>query len=58
MYTGDQLRAIYDRTAGRCHVCSKTLAFRNYGKMAERAAWEVDHSNPRISGGTDRSNNL
>ncbi len=58
MYTRDQRRAIYDRTAGRCHICSKRLAFTNYGKLGERAAWEIDHSNPRVSGGGDRLNNL
>jgi 5-methylcytosine-specific restriction endonuclease McrA len=58
MSTRDRRRAIYDRTAGHCHLCSKALAFTNYGKLGERGAWEVDHSNPRVSGGSDRLNNL
>ena len=51
-------RKIYDRTRGYCHLCSKKLAFTNYGKLGARAAWEIDHSNPRANGGTDRIYNL
>lgn len=52
------LRKVYDSTRGYCHICRKKLARKNYGKPNERAAWEVDHSNPRVKGGTDRLNNL
>ncbi|MDF1822285.1 MAG: HNH endonuclease [Alcanivoracaceae bacterium] len=51
-------RTIYDRTRGYCHLCNKKLAFKNYGKSEGRAAWEIDHSNPKANGGTDRLNNL
>lgn len=57
-YDKATLRKIYDRTAGDCHICWKKVAFTNYGKQGERGAWEVEHSNPRAAGGTDRLNNL
>jgi 5-methylcytosine-specific restriction endonuclease McrA len=52
------LSGIYDRTCGRCHICTKKLAFKNYGAFGELGAWEVEHSNPRANGGTHRQNNL
>lgn len=57
-YTDRELRSIYDRTSGYCHICHKKLAYKNHGLFKGRAAWEVDHSHPRASGGTDRLNNL
>ncbi len=57
-YTEDKLRAIYDRTSGYCHICGKKLAFTNYGQIDARGCWEVEHSVPLVSGGTDRLNNL
>ena len=51
-------RTIYDRTRGYCHLCNKKLAFKNYGKSGGKAAWEIDHSNPKANGGSDRLNNL
>lgn len=57
-YSIDQLRFIYDRSSGRCHVCRKQLAFVNYGAFGRRAAWEVDHSRARCNGGTNRLSNL
>ena len=51
-------RPIFERTDGRCHICHKTLYFNNYGKKGSRGAWEIEHSNPRANGGTDRLNNL
>lgn len=53
-----RLNAIYDRTAGYCHLCGKKLAFTNYGLFGERGAWEVEHSLARSKGGTDRLCNL
>lgn len=49
---------IYDRTAGRCHICRKQLARRNYGKHGTRGAWEIEHSVARARGGSDHGNNL
>jgi 5-methylcytosine-specific restriction endonuclease McrA len=57
-YTDDKLTDIFDRTDGRCHLCFARLAFSNYARSGERGAWEVEHSNPRANGGTDRLNNL
>lgn len=57
-WTLDQLNDIYDRTSGYCHLCSKRLAFTNYGSTRDRGAWEVEHSVPKACGGTDRLNNL
>jgi hypothetical protein len=58
IYTQRDLRRIYDRTTGYCHICRKKLALKNYGRLGARAAWEVEHSNPRACGGTDRYSNL
>jgi|ERR1043166_300229 hypothetical protein len=58
MSNDEKLSAIYDRTAGRCHVCRKKLAYGNYGRRGSRGAWHVEHSKPRANGGTDHSNNL
>jgi len=57
-YDDDQLSAIYDRTSGYCHICGRKAAFQNYGLTGARGAWEVEHSNPRSKGGTNRLNNL
>ena len=53
-----QLHDIYDSTSGYCHICHKKLARKNYGVLGAKGAWEVDHSNPRANGGTDRLCNL
>lgn len=50
--------AIYKKTDGHCHICRKKLARKNYGKHGTRGAWEVEHSNPRTKGGTNRLQNL
>ncbi len=57
-YSKTELRAIYDRTSGYCHLCGEKMAFTNYGQHGERGAWEIEHSNPKARGGTDRANNL
>ncbi len=57
-YSEADRRTIYDRTSGKCHLCGKRLAFNNYGLFGEKGAWEVEHSNARARGGTDRLNNL
>lgn len=54
----EDLRRIYDRTSGHCHICHKKLALKNYGCFGERGAWEIEHSTPKANGGTNRSNNL
>lgn len=57
-FNEEELNRIYERTSGYCHICHKKLAFKNYGKVGCRAAWEVEHSNPQAKGGTNRLNNL
>ena len=57
-FMDDQLNDIYDRTSGRCHICGGELAFRNYGVRGFSGAWEVEHSNPQVNGGTHRLSNL
>jgi 5-methylcytosine-specific restriction endonuclease McrA len=54
----DRTIEIFERTDGRCHLCSKPLALSNYGRLGRRGSWEVDHSKPRARGGTDRLSNL
>ena len=58
MYTGTRLNDIYDRTNGQCHICYKKVSWSNYGTLGTKGAWEVDHSNPRANGGSDRLSNL
>lgn len=57
-FTDDELNEIYEHTSGYCHICRKKLSFKNYGCFGKRGAWEVEHSNPRSKGGTNRLNNL
>lgn len=58
MYTRSQLRKIYDKTNGYCHLCGKRLSFKNYDRHGSRAPWNVDHSKTQAMGGTDHMNNL
>lgn len=58
MYTRSELRRIYDRTSGYCHLCRQKVYVTNYAKAGHHGAWEVEHSNARANGGTDRLNNL
>jgi len=57
-YTDHELRKIYNRTSGKCHLCGRALSLTNYAQYGEKGAWEVEHSNCRAKGGTDRLNNL
>lgn len=58
-HSNERLNAIYYRTDGRCHICSKKLAFKNYANSeGARGAWEVEHSKAKSKGGTDRLCNL
>ncbi len=58
MKKGTRLRTIYRRTDGFCHLCHTKLALKNYARHGARGAWEIEHSRPRASGGTDHGNNL
>lgn len=57
-YCKAELDRIFTTTAGRCHLCHRRLARKNYGADGQRGAWEVDHSLPRARGGSDHGNNL
>lgn len=57
-FANDQRNNVYDRTSGKCHLCGRKLSFHNYGLFGARGAWEVEHSNPKSRGGTNRLNNL
>jgi 5-methylcytosine-specific restriction endonuclease McrA len=57
-YTDDQLEVIFDRTDGHCHLCGRKMYFSNYAQYGQRGAWEVEHSNARCNGGSDRLCNL
>lgn len=54
MSTDDERKKIFERTDGRCHICREQLAFQNYGKLNGEGIWEIEHSNPRANGGSDR----
>jgi len=54
----EDLGQILDRTDGYCHICHKKLCRNNYAQYGRRGAWEVEHSNPRACGGTNRLCNL
>ncbi len=57
-FSEEERRNIYNRTSGYCHICKKKLSFKNYDLIGQKGAWEVDHSNPKSKGGTNRLNNL
>jgi 5-methylcytosine-specific restriction endonuclease McrA len=57
-FNEETLRQIYDRTDGYCHICGKKLSFVNYARDGRRGAWEVEHSNPKVKGGSDYLRNL
>ncbi len=57
-FTGAELRFIYNKTDGHCHICHCRVSINNYGYGSGRGAWEVEHSRPRSKGGTNHRNNL
>lgn len=57
-YSNDLLNRIYEKTNGCCHICYKKLSFSNYGIHGSRAAWQIDHSNPKANGGSNYVRNL
>lgn len=54
MNADEERKKIFEKTDGRCHICRKQLAFHNYGKLNGKGIWEIEHSNPRANGGSDR----
>ncbi len=57
-YARKELKRIYDRTGGYCHICHKKLSFENYGSYGDRCAWHIEHSKAQANGGTHHGNNL
>jgi HNH endonuclease/Glycine zipper len=57
-YSDVTLTKVFDKTDGKCHLCGKTLVFKNYGEKGARGEWQVEHSKPIAEGGTDHLNNL
>jgi hypothetical protein len=57
-FSDEELNRIYDRTNGKCHLCHRRLAFRNYGAHGKLGAWHVEHSLPLARGGTNFLLNL
>lgn len=57
-FSDEELNRIYDRTNGKCHLCHRRLAFRNYGACSKLGAWHVEHSRPLARGGTNQWHNL
>lgn len=52
-FNNEKINNIYDKTDGCCHLCGKKHSFSSYG-----INWEVEHSVPKLFGGTDHLNNL
>lgn len=57
-YSDGELNDIHDKNDGYCWWCGKKLSFVNYGRPGAHGAWEVDHSNPVVQGGSDYFRNL
>jgi 5-methylcytosine-specific restriction endonuclease McrA len=54
-YSLETRRLVFRKTDGRCHICWGRLSLGSYGQAG---GWEVEHSNPRCNGGSDRLCNL
>lgn len=54
----NRLIKIYQKTDGYCHLCHTKLSFKNYNNHGQKGCWNVEHSIPKSSGGTDHLNNL
>lgn len=57
-YDEEKKKLIFQKTDGKCHICHKKLASKNYGIRYTKGAWEVEHSIPKAKGGSDHLNNL
>lgn len=52
-----ELRAIYEHSNGKCHLCFEPMKYEDYG-LDDNKGWEVEHSVAQAEGGTDHKNNL
>ena len=57
-YAEDALRLIFKKRDGRCHLCRRSVRYAHYGAHEERTGWEVEHSRPKATGGTNGMRNL
>ena len=57
-YDEEKKKLIFQKTDGKCHICHKKLAYKNYGIRYTKGCWEVEHSIPKAKNGTDHLNNL
>lgn len=48
---------LFDLTDGTCFYCEKSISVKNYGRVGERGAFEVDHFIPVSRGGDDEFEN-
>ena len=54
------VRAVYDKTRGRCHFCGDKVILGHHGKTKGhplRGAWELDHVIQRKKGGASDPDN-
>ena len=56
-YVNEVINEVYDLTEGHCFYWGIQLSFRNYGKVGEKGAWEIDHFIPIASNGTHQPHN-
>lgn len=52
------VKLIYYKTDGCCHICHRKLSLKNYGINGAKGAWHIEHSRPKVDGGTNHMNNL
>jgi len=57
-YSNELLGHLYDKTAGRCHICRRALVQSAYGLRKSLGGWEIDHSRARAKGGSNSRRNL
>ena len=57
-FNNDTVNYVYKKNKGYCKYCGKKLSLKNYGKVGNRGAWEIDHSKPKSKGGSDYRRNL
>ena len=57
-FTPNELRQIFQKSDGRCHLCGKVLVFAKYGHFGRLGEWELDHVKPWSEGGLTNLANL
>jgi len=64
-YSEAELDQIFSQKRRRCHICGERIKRCHYGKRGrspsgrfKTTAWEVEHVNPLVNGGSERKTNL